>query len=156
MRGVTKISLLSLDVDKCKREIERSLTETLKEAVRAYLKSILYNVVPVWSGASVATFIKLAASVDHVVNISPKVRSRINLGSTSSTGTLNVDMNRGVISATYSTSLPHLVFNEYSNANAYGYRLRNPGPYGFQIKGADAFSSVASQARLPNPFKYLK
>lgn len=156
MRGLTNIRLLHLDVNACKRDIEKALTANLKEAVRAYLRAIIFNVVPVWSGASVATFMKLAAAVNQPLVIVPKVSSRVGLGASRSTGALNVDMSKGEIKATYSTSLPHLIYNEFNNANAVGYRLINPGPYRFQDKGAEAFKRIASQARLPNPYKHLK
>jgi hypothetical protein len=156
VKGRAKIKPFRLDVEAVKKDIERDVTEKLKEAVRAYLRAILFNVIPVWSGASVATFIKLAAQVDQQVTISPRVRSRIGLGSNLSEGRLEINMGTGIIKAVYSTSLPHLIFNEFNDASSVGIRLRQPGPYDFQGKGSQAFLQVASKVKLPNPFRRLK
>jgi hypothetical protein len=73
-----------------------------------------------------------------------------------SEGDLHIDMTRGRIVALYSTSLPHLVFNEYNNAASVGIHLRKPGPYLFQNIGAAEFLKVASTTKLPSPFRRFK
>lgn len=156
MKGIAKITLFKLDIASYKKELEKKLTEDLKAAIRAYLRAIIGNVIPVWSGASVATFLKLASTADTAINITPRVRSRISLGKSRSEAKMTSDFSKGVIKVEYSTSLAHLVFNEYNDAAIRGIYLTQPGPYQFQVKGAAAFSQVAATTRLPSPFKHLK
>jgi hypothetical protein len=35
-------------------------------------------------------------------------------------------------------------------------KLHKPGPYGFQLKGVDAFQQVADRVRLPRVAPYVK
>jgi hypothetical protein len=156
IRGQSNIKAFRLDLNAYERKMKVELTLALQAAVRAYLTSILKNVIPVWSGASVATFLKLSAEVNLNVTISPVVKSRIGLGRNLSEGEIDIDASRGRYIAKYSTSLPHLIFNEYQDANAIGYKLKRPGPYNFQGIGAAAFNKSASSVRLPNPFLHLK
>ena len=156
MKGIARITKFRLDVNGYKKDLETVLVEGVKEATKAYLKAVIRGVIPVWSGASVATFLKLASEVDATVNIAPVVPSRIGLGSGTSTGKLEVDMSAGTVFAVYSTSLPHLVYNEYNNANSQGLRLKRPGPYGFQQVGASVFQTRISKIQLPDATKRIK
>ena len=65
---------------------------------------------------------------------------------------------------TYSTTLPHLIVNEYYNANLFRnpatgepyFHLTNPGPYHFQEAGQRAFRQYASsQVSLPGWESFL-
>ncbi len=143
------------------------MEQTLEIAVVAWLNAATAPI-PVWSGASRGTFSDLAARVNFSLRIAPTaLGSKLGLGPSTgaaqSTGTFTVDRRRGIFRAKYSTSLEHLIFNEFNNANAGGdpkvfARLRNPGPYGFLDKGAAAFERAAAQGKLPEkvPIKVTK
>ena len=66
------------------------------------------------------------------------------------------DPSNNVYSFTYATTLPHLIVNEYQNANdfpeknGHKFRLTHPGPYHFQEKGKLAFQRFAmTEVSLP-------
>jgi hypothetical protein len=67
----------------------------------------------------------------------------------------------GAYMAEYSTTLWHLIYNEYNNANAnpeeariYS-RLIQPGPYSFQEKANAAFLEATKFVKLPSPWGCL-
>ena len=68
----------------------------------------------------------------------------------------------GLHTLEYRTSLWHLVYNEYNDANKNPLdgrlfsRLKNPGPYGFQALGAAAFVSFARTVEVPSILLALK
>lgn len=123
--------------------------EWLSEAVDA---------VPVWSGASRATFLPLASQINFAVQIDRSDTARrggFNLGLSNATGDLVSDAARGQFFFTYATSLEHLIYNEFNNGNIVRgpgqfTDLITPGPYGFTEKGKAAFLRVAATVRLPD------
>ena len=143
------------------------MEQSLEEALIAWLNAATAPI-PVWSGASLGTFSHLAERVNFILRISPTPRgSQLgegeSAGKAQSTGTIDIDSKRGLFNAEYSTSLEHLIFNEFNNANLGGdpkvfSRLRSPGPYGFLAAGREAFERVVSQAELPSkvPLKITK
>ncbi len=154
---------IGFNIAKYKRIIDKHLAEDLTEGGREWLSAAL-AVIPVWSGASHGTFLKVA----NKLGISITVSSQTNLpgalgpgaGYSASAATLVVK--DGLHTIEYSTSLWHLVYNEYKNANLdpgsgrLFAKLKQPGPYGFQEVGAVAFSSFAKTVKLPNPFIAVK
>jgi hypothetical protein len=115
---------------------------------------------PVWSAASRATFAPLASQVEYALGYSPvsDAPNRIDIGigaSPGDNGTFQRGETPGVYSFTYSTTLPHLIVNEYHNANNFppkngrSFHLTDPGPYRFQEKGKAAFLKYASEITLP-------
>lgn len=149
-----------IDKSRWLRETEEQMTETLKDAVVAWLTAATAPI-PTWSGASLGTFSKLAASVDFRLNIASTPRGLekglgVGAGISQSTGRLEINVGVGDYGFEYSTTLRHLIFNEFHNANvtpdpAVFSRLRRPGPYQFQEAGRTAFEEVAAQAKLPVP-----
>lgn len=104
-----------------------------------------------------ATFQPLASKIGMTLAISPTVkRGGLNMGLNNATGEFIADADKGKFEFTYSTTLAHLIYNEFNNANIspdpglYS-QLINPGPYRFQEKGLEAFQRVAADARLPEP-----
>ncbi len=135
--------------------LHQHLTDAIQNAAREWLHATVVEV-PVWSGASVATFLKLAAAVAFPLGASPivGVMSRVALGQGSSIGELNLDKAAGKYTFTYGTSLAHLIYNEFNNANTTPdatlfAHLHQPGPYNFQAKGKDAFDRAAGRVTLP-------
>lgn len=140
--------------------LKERLGEAIAQAVFIWLDTVM-PIIPVWSGASRATLRPLASQIGMNIALSPRAFiNRESLGEASSTGKLNVDENAGIYSFSYSTSLEHLIYNEFNDANRFPdptlfARLLQPGPYNFQEKGAAAFEKFAAGVRLPDPNRSL-
>jgi len=142
-----------------RQSLHEQLSEALAQAATVWLQATATEIVPVWSAASRATFSPLASHVGYVLALSPvaDAPNRIDLGIANGTGTFETDASQGLYRFTYSTTLPHLIINEYYNANTFinpntgmpYFRLRNPGPYHFQEAGQRAFREFASGVELP-------
>jgi hypothetical protein len=145
----------NLDLAGYLSKLDQVLTAAIQNAAREWLHATVVEV-PVWSGASVATFLKLAAAVAFPLGVSPVTGApnRIPLGEGASTGSLELDKGKGRYTFTYGTKLAHLIYNEFNNANTspdptlFGHLLE-PGPYNFHAKGKDAFDRAAGGVRLP-------
>jgi hypothetical protein len=161
MKFTGTLVIPSLDVSGFQQALHKQLTAAIQSAAREWLNATAATI-PVWSGASVRTFQELAAAVGFPLAVVPAAGAFTAEGSPGeNTGKLTTDSSTGVYEFEYSTTLAHLVYNEYNNANidpdpGLFFRLRHPGPYGFQERGAAVFTAQAASARLPNPFKYLK
>lgn len=144
-----------IDIDKYKKLLQDQLVESVIQAAMRWL-STATDIVPVWSGASRATFLSLARAIHYSLSISPRVISRVSLGNAHGDGGLQIDRDAAKFSFYYSTTLPHLIYNEYNDANQnpdptlYS-RLLQPGPYNFQDIARQACLSELSNARLPDP-----
>jgi len=116
--------------------------------------------IPSWSGASLGTFSDLASRLNFVLRISPTPLGRrlglgVAAGRAKSKGTIDINKKQGLFRATYSTSLEHLVFNEFNNADLGGdpnvfSKLRHRTPYNFLGKGNKAFQEVVAAGTLPS------
>jgi hypothetical protein len=134
---------------KFKASLHERLAEALAQAGMKYLMATA-ETLPVWSGASRATFTPLASYVGLVLSITPVAKSRIALGEGLGTATFDAgDTNPGLYTFSYETTLPHLIINEYHDATQWGFHLKNPGPYHFQGRGEQAFREFASELVLP-------
>lgn len=145
-----------VNFSKYRKALQETLGEAIAQAAFEWLGATTASI-PVWSGASLATFQPLASQVGMTLAISPVTRfSGINLGLSNATGSVTADADRGVFKFEYSTTLEHLIYNEFNNANispdpGLFARLLQPGPYAFQKKGLEAFKKVADDVRLPAP-----
>lgn len=154
------LHVIAIDKPRWLRETELRMADLLGQAIAAWLDAATAPI-PAWSGASLGTFSKLAAEVGFRLGIAATpngIRGGLGAGAgaSASTGSVEISAAKGVYSFEYSTTLRHLIFNEYKNANvtpdpAVFSRLRRPGPYQFQEKGAEAFLAVAKEADLPYP-----
>jgi hypothetical protein len=158
----SKLKHLILDEARFKKALHEHLTERLVQGAFAWLTTVT-DIVPVWTGASQSTFTPLASYIGYALSIVPdsNAYSRVELG-IGNVGTSWVAQN-GVYSFTYSTTLNHLIINEYQNANEFldadgnpYFRLKNPGPYHFQEAGAKAFAKEAAEATLPGWSQLLR
>jgi hypothetical protein len=120
--------------------------------------------IPTWSGASRATFSKLAQELGTSVPIGPirATKDRIALGSSSSAASGVVeDRAKGYAGFVYETNLRYLAYNEYNLATAgpppqpFSNNVRFT-PYNFQSRAQAAWLKVADTAKLPNPWRHLK
>jgi hypothetical protein len=139
-----------------KRLMDAKLKADLAEGVRLWIETSISEI-PVWSGASRGTFLKLAAKVGYAVALGGGVPwlNGPSYGQSKSAG--RVTIFSGAYVAEYYTSLWHLVYNEYNNANdnpeagRLFARLHKPGPYNFQSTAAKAFLIFSRKVRLPSP-----
>lgn len=146
-----------------KRILNDNFSKAIADAARVWLQATTVEI-PVWSGASLATFAKLASDAGFSLGgITPvfNAPSRIGLGLSASQGALEGDNSKSIFKFTYATSLRHLIYNEFNNANAspdstlFG-TLKNPGPYRFQQKGQAAVLPILKDLRLPNLNDFIK
>jgi hypothetical protein len=138
-------------------KLQRELGDALAFATAQWLDAAV-DAVPVWSGASRATFLPLASFISFAISISPiKRRGGINIGLQNASADYEADGSTGRFFFTYSTSLEHLIYNEFNDGNIapgpgqFG-TLINPGPYNFQEKGKSAFERFSPTVGLPSPF----
>jgi len=138
----------TLDIEAMQRAIAADISDRIQRAAIEYVSTAV-SIIPVYSGASQATFTAIADALNLPLTISPRVNSRTDLGVNNSTGDLDLD--GPVFSFEYTTELPHLVFNESNNANDFGFNLTNPGPYNFVARAtAAAEDQVSGSISLPN------
>jgi len=138
------------------------MKEMLAQGLMEWLQVVIVEV-PIWSGASRATFVKLAQHIDFSVPVSggPAPVDRSGEGMAASKGEFEADINSGQYTFTYGTSLPWLIWNEYHNANidpdpTLFAKLKKPGPYDFQTKGAAAFIHMTRLIDLPRVAPYIR
>lgn len=157
MRFTGELRRIGLDLTKYRKTLDRHLRNEIEEAARQWLRAVLIHI-PIWSGASVATFHRLASQVQMSdrTRVPPKdgVKSRADLGESRSEGEFKTDGD--FYRFEYATTLRHLVYNEFNNANSVPdpglfAQLINPGPYRFQAAGQVAFREYARTVRLPAP-----
>ncbi len=154
-------SLVSFEIDMSKYEqrLHEELSEEIARAATLWLKAVL-DEIPVWSGASWATFTKLsrAISATLAISVDSDKLNRISYGRQHGDGALVTDRKNHEYFFEYSTDLRWLVHNEYntpdSDPNVWG-RLKKPGPYFFQRVGQKVFDTLANEVRLPSPWKSL-
>lgn len=158
-----KLQAPRLDVRGYKNELERRARETISLAIFQYVETAT-SIIPVWSGASLATFTELAALISLPLVITPSDTAHSDetaSGKTHGGAYLDIDKEGGRFQFVYQTDLPHLVWNEYHNANSepdpglFG-KLKNPGPYHFQKEAGKEVYHVFQRFQGPSVDKYIK
>jgi len=153
MKFVPKFVVPRLNLSSYRKTLHRHMMDVVSQAINIWLDAVLMEI-PVWSGASRATFTHLAQVIRYNIPIAPVAQSRVGIGISEGAGGLEADNNTGRYVFHYSTSLPWLIWNEYNNANvspdpSLFYRVIKEGPYNFQMKGSAAFLRFASTVDLP-------
>ena len=149
-----------IDSSRFQAKVHKTMSEAIAYGSFEWINAALRKI-PVWSGASHATFLKLAKETGFHLAITPVARQRISLGESQGEGSLTADQSSGKYAFTYATTLEHLIFNEYQNANEGGdpnlfAQLIRPGPYGFQLAASEAFKKAVADVHLPSFLPYLK
>lgn len=151
-----------LDLAGYKKVLDKYMSELLAQGLMAWLEAVVAEV-PVWSGASRATFIKVAKTIDFSIPVGggPAPMNRVGMGQAASTGELESDIESGMYTFTYGTSLPWLIWNEFHNANldpdpTLFAKLKKPGPYDFQTKGKAAFLHETGLIDLPRVAPFIQ
>ncbi len=149
---------IELDMADYRKRLHEQLSEDIAHAASVWMEAVLQEI-PVWSGASWATFIRLSRAIGRTLAISPTTINRIPYGQRHGDGALTADKERVEYTFEYSTTLRWLIHNEFnsddSDPNVW-HRLLNPGPYHFQQAGIKAFEGVAKEIELPSPWKSLR
>ncbi len=145
-----------IDFARYKRDLHERLSAALADGCKVWLTAVVKEStsagLPVWSGASIATFSPLASHIAYVLTMAPEgdAPNRIALGEGHGTGLFEPGTKKqGLYTFTYQTTLPHLIINEYNDATQWGFHLKNPGPYNFQVKAEEAFKQFAGSITLP-------
>lgn len=154
--------------------VDQRLSTLIEQAGYAWLNAFVLRVIPVWSGASRSTFLKLAREVNFPLTVTGISAPRKLISSDSSrygpragfqrsSGEVSKDATNGVYFFKWETNLFQLVFNEQQDANANPTagrlfsRLKQPGPYNFRELGRAAFVEFSrDKVTLPSPWPYLK
>ena len=69
MRMTFEYTAVSIDVGKYMRLLDKALATELKEGGRLWLEAVL-KVIPVWSGASHGTFVKMSQKLGMSITVS--------------------------------------------------------------------------------------
>lgn len=161
MKLVAKFEIPSLNVKKLERTIATEFSDGITQAAFGWIDAALEKI-PVWSGASHATFLHLARAVGFSLNIQPagNAPTRIQYGLRASVGEVSIETGKGVFRFTYTTSLKHLVYNEYNNANVTPdpgllSQLLEPGPYNFQDAARKVALDVLNNLSLPDVTEFI-
>lgn len=135
--------------------------EAITEAAFAWVETAI-SFIPVWSGASRATFAALAEDISFQIQIGTAANApdREAQGRQESSGGVNFDRARGHFSFSYSTTLDHLIFNENFNANVKEdpkvfARLLQPGPYNFQEQANARALEVIQDVVFPDIREFI-
>jgi hypothetical protein len=162
MKFTCKYRRPRLDLEGYRKALDKYMLEILAQGLMAWLEVVIAEV-PLWSGASRATFIKVAKTIDFSVPVSggPAPFDRTGEGQAASTGELVADIEKGLYTFMYGTTLPWLIWNEYHNANVdpdptLFSRLKKPGPYEFQTKGKAAFLHATGFVELPRVAPFIQ
>lgn len=156
---------LNLNLPAYTRALLNTLRTYNERAGQAWIDAAVNRTpIPTWSGASRATFQKLAAELGTTVPIGPirSQRDRTSLGKSSSAGSGVIeDPRSGYVGFIYETNLQYLAYNEYNQAVAglppqpFSNNVRFT-PYNFRSRAHAAWLGVAQTAKLPNPYQYIK
>ena len=139
--------------------IEADARNTLGRAILEYLVNFQI-IVPVWSGASHATLTELARLISAPLAIQPSETAYDGRGTGRRRGGAKLTATNGKYGFVFETDLPHLVYNEFNNANSnpdktLRGKLLNPGPYNFQEQLGNSVSVVLRGFTLPDLNRYI-
>jgi hypothetical protein len=70
MKFTYKFNIPRINVDRYRNELDKSMREAVAQAVMEWLDAVLMEI-PVWSGASRATFIKLGMQIGMNIPVAP-------------------------------------------------------------------------------------
>lgn len=155
------------DLREYRRVMLNALRNLNERAGKAWIREAADKTpIPTWSGASRATFQKLASELGTSVPIGPirARKDRTALGRSTSATSGVEERNKGddvYVGFVYETDLRYLAYNEYNLAVAgnppqpFSNNVRYT-PYGFQKRAEAEWQKVAKTAKLPDPYRYLK
>lgn len=162
MRLTADLQKAVVDLPKAVKTLADEFIAALAESAFQWIQTAT-SIIPVWSGASHATFLLLAREIGFTLSIDTANNAprRVNYGLNNSSGSFSADATVGRFEWTYETKLPHLVYNESHNANAAPdpglfSQLLTPGPYQFQAAGEQVLLKTISTLDLPPTTDFIK
>lgn len=167
MKMRAKLQVPRVNHESYARHVDTRGRELTSRAIFEYLE-VVQDVIPQWSGASLASFTHLAniISAPLVVNAQGWMADRPLYAAqrqedAKSLSEAELTFTGGRYGFRYATALPHLVFNEYSNANVeidphVWSELITPGPYNFQQATQARVIEVLQWFVLPDPTLHIK
>lgn len=156
LTGKATFVKLSLNVEKYKKTLAEALEVQMRQAARVWLRTLLKpGLIPIWTGTSRGVFIPLGSFLRVDTTVTPSV-FRTGQGPAYGAAESNFSFVNGRTSSTFefSHSLDRLTFNDQFNANLYGLRLKNPGPYRAFEQATKAWELYVQEVmpdKLPNP-----
>lgn len=164
-RFIPEFYFIDLDLGAYKQAAFNAMININERAGKEWIESAVFSTpIPIWSGASRATFENLAKELGTHIPTGPPAANapdRTSLGKSSSTSRVIENKGTMYVGFIYSTSLAYLNYNEYNKAVAgpyprpYSNRVRFT-PYFFQARASAAWREIAQQAKLPDPLRYLR
>ena len=162
MRLTGTLQVPRLNIAAYKKRLAEDMIDALTQAAFEWIQAATAEI-PVWSGASHATFLELSREIGFQLQISQPgtAPNRVAYGTKHGDGDFISDANTGIFSFKYETDLKHLVYNEFNNANLtpdpglFG-RLLNPGPYHFQETARAAYLRAIRGVGLPDVRDFIK
>jgi len=159
---------MELPIQKVNQWLFHEMIRINEKAGQAWIFEAVYGTpIPIWSGASRASFAILASKLGTYVPSGPRVpgcpfTAGHSFGKKYDGGTkVFKDKTNYYVGFQYVTRLPHLLYNErqspapgpypapWSSAVRYT-------PYIFEGRALRAWKNEAKKAKLPNPFQWLK
>lgn len=157
-------TLISISLGQLQSDLDKELTSILKAGVKAWLATAV-SIIPVWSGASRGTLIKLGQTVGVQITAFPvktvdktgRVRNtpnRVNLGVEKSQGEILIQFpNYAMFWRSDLDGGKHLNYNEENDASLVGFNLKTPTPYHFRIAADKAFFAATDPLMAKLNFK---
>lgn len=162
MRLSATLQTPRINIAAYKKTLAEDMTAALTNAAFEWVLAATAEI-PVWSGASHATFLLLAREIGFQLSIAeaPNAPRRVNYGLRNSEGSFEANPDSGRFQFSYETSLKHLIYNEFNNANVTPdpdlfSRLLKPGPYQFQDRAREAYLRAIRGIGIPDPRKFIK
>ncbi len=163
MKFTTTFYAMDFNVAGYTKVLLKYLRRINEKAGQAWINAAVNQTpIPTWSGASRATFSKLAQELGTSAPIGPiraaKDRTALGRSSSAASGVIESKTEVGFV---YETNLRYLAYNEYNLATAgpppqpFSNRVRFT-PYNFQSRAQAAWLKVANKAKLPSPWRHLK
>lgn len=142
MKFTGRFTGATLDLGAWKALLRAKLEAALNQGAKAWLGGVTGRV-PVWSGMSQASLLKLSELVGGTIVISPKhgVKSRIPLGKILGSAVKVITDTDFTI--TIITKVPHYTYQEYSSG------FSPTAPWFSQFAGNEAFRAVAQDVVMP-------
>ena len=154
-----ELNILHFDEKGYKKRVDEVIRIVIKEAMRRWLRKAL-KIVPSWSGMSRASlrplgqYLHVAVPIDVVEGAPDRIAQGV---AKAVTDFLKVSGGRYTFKM--GTKVKHFKINDAYDATQWGFRLKNPGPYGiFETMEGDTKSYIIVELtrRLPSMVQYIK
>lgn len=143
------LAVMSLDNKSYSTFFDNKMREILKSCVQLWL-AVAVGKIPVWSGMSQGTLLKLAEKVGYPIAIFPVAEDSKNRGFPGDSIQVGKDASEGELliqfpkyGMFYQSRVDRLNINEEHDARKWGFHLITPGPYHFINAANKAFEEGA-------------